>query len=135
MTQSVPILETLLHPPLGLLQRELITGTFTGSGDLTRADGHLAPFNHVNAYGLTWSIVTIPDTAGFIIGTPTVWWNRIIQVSTVHEDYAGHAIISEYHEFAVEGIYWLWANPGPTLVHYEIPLDIELALYWLVVHP
>jgi hypothetical protein len=131
----VPIADLLLHPPLGLLSRELIPGVFSGSGDLTRNTGQLPPWDNVNAYGLTWSLVSIASSVGYIIGQPTIYEQRIIQVSTVHRGFDGHDLISEWHEFTVEGAYWLWENAGPQLVHYEIPINVALNLYWLVVHP
>jgi len=65
----VPIANTLLHPPLGALRRELITGVYSGSGDLTRPGG-FPPFENVNAYGLTWSFFTVPETFGYQLGSP-----------------------------------------------------------------
>jgi hypothetical protein len=129
MTQT-PILEAILHPPLGLIQRELI-GTVSGSGDLTRDTGALPPFNNVNAYGLTWDIFTLPAGWGIEFGFPNVYEPRLLQAATVHRDFAGHDIVSEYHDFYAEGIYWLWENPGPQYVHYEISPGIELTLFWL----
>jgi hypothetical protein len=131
MTQ-VPILETILHPPIGALQREII-GNFSGSGDLTRPAFALPPFQNVNAYGLTWDIFTLPSGWSIFYGFPNIYTPRLLQASTVHQDISGHNIISEYHDFYVEGIYWLWENPGPQLVHYEISPGIELVLYWLIV--
>lgn len=128
-----PIVDLVLHPPLGLLKRELITGTFTGSGDLTRSTGALPPFDNVNAYGLTWDIFSISDTIGFTLGSPVVYERRVCQLSTVHRGYDGHDLVSEYHEFAAEGLYWLWDNPGPQRVHYEIPSNVVLVLYWLII--
>lgn len=133
MTQTVPILETILHPPLGLLQRELIPGLLSGSVDLTRNTGSLAPFNNVNAYGLSWAFFTVPIGFGFEIGFPDVYFNRMLQASTVHTDFAGHELVSEYHSFFSEGIYWLWQNPGPSRVHLEIEPGVELQAFWLIV--
>jgi hypothetical protein len=132
---SVPIIDVLLHPPLGLLQRELITGLISGPTDLTRNTGNLAPFDNVNAYGLTWSFFTVPAEFGLTLGSPIVYEERMVQVSTVHTDFAGHDIISEYHGFSVEGIYWMWENPGPTRVHVEVAPGLSIQAYWLVVHP
>jgi hypothetical protein len=135
MTQSpVPIFEALIHPPLGLVKRELIPGLFSGSYDLTRATGALAPFNNVNAYGLTWSIFSVAAPEGIYFGFPNIYEHRLIQVATVHRDYSGHDFISEYHDFQVEGLYWLWENPGPQLVHVEIPSNVQLNLWWIVVN-
>jgi hypothetical protein len=118
-----------------LLTRELISGTFTGSGDLTRSTGALAPFNHVNAYGLTWDFFTVPAGYGFTLGEPNVYDERMVQASTVHTGYDGHDLTSEYHAFYAEGIYWLWDNPGPTRVHYEIAPGVVVVFFWIIVQP
>lgn len=130
MTQQIPILETILHPPLGVLRRELI-GTLSGSGDLTHNTGASAPFNNVNAYGLTWSIFTLPAGWGISYGYPNTYDPRLLQAATIHRDSAGHDIISEYHDFHAEGIFWLWENPGPQFVHYEISPGVSLVMYWV----
>lgn len=133
MTQSVPILNALLHPPLGALRREVIPGLFSGVGDLTRATGALPPFDHVNAYGLTWSFFTVPDTIGFTWSDPRIYEEPMLFLSTIHTGFDGHDLVSEYHTFQAEGIYWLWDNPGPTRVHYEVRIGVEAVLYWIIV--
>lgn len=130
---EVPLLQTILHPPLGAVRREIIPGTFSGAGDLQRPASVLPPFQNVNAYGLTWSIFTVPPGYGRRLGSPDVYDQRIVQVGTVHEDPDGHRLTSEWHEFHVEGVYWLWENPGPHHVHYEIGPGVSLVFYWLIV--
>jgi hypothetical protein len=130
--QVIPIADALLHPPIGLLKRESI-GTFTGAQDFTRATGALAPFNHVNAYGLSWDAFTIPAGFGRTPGSPTVYEQRLCQVSVVYTDFAGHDLIGEYHDVFVEGIYFEWVEPGPTKVHVEIAPGVSLTFFWLIV--
>ena len=130
MTSPVPVLETILHPPIGLLTRHLITGVSTGAGDLTRPGGP-PPFNNVDAYGLSWDFFTVPAGIGFELGSPNVYEQRMLQLSTIHTGLDGHDIISEYHGFAVEGIYWLWENPGPTRIHFEILPGVVVQFFWI----
>ena len=130
----VPIVDVLFHPPLGLLSRELIVGLISGPTDLTRNTGQLAPFDNVNAYGLSWSFFTVPAGFGSSPGFPIIYEERMVQASTVHTDFAGHDLLSEFHSFYSEGIYWLWENPGPTRVHVEVAPGLSIQAYWLVVH-
>lgn len=131
MTGSIQPISTLLQrPPILLLTRELI-GDFTGEGDLTRPGGG-PPFQHVNAYGLSWSATTIPGGMGRQVGSPTIFEQRLVQLSTIHEDGAGHELISEYHDFQVEGLYWLWENAAPSRIHYVITPGVELTFFWLL---
>lgn len=132
MTVSTVVSDLIARPPIGLLNRSLI-GDFTGEGDLTRPGPPVPPFNHVNAFGLTWSATTIPDGLGRFLGSPVIFEQRLVQLSTVHEDFGGHELVSEYHDFFVEGIYWLWENPGPSRIHYVITPGVELTFFWLLV--
>lgn len=131
----IPVVETLIHPPLGLVKRALITGVFSGEGSLSRPTGALPPFNNVNAYGLTWSIFNIPAGWGRELGSPQYYEPRLVQLSTVHADYEGHQLISEWHDFFSEGVYWLWQNAGPLYVHFVISPGVVLNFWWLVRGP
>lgn len=131
MTQ-IPILEALLHPPLGLLVRSLIPGTWSGSFDLDRP-GPTPPFNNVNAYGLTWDFFTVPAGYGRDLWLPNVFDRPMLRGSTIHTGLDSHDLVSEWHDFYSEGTYWLWANPGPTRIHLDVSPGVELTLFWLLV--
>lgn len=128
MTET-PILNALLHPPLGLLSRSIIPGTFTGAGDIDRPAGPIG----VNAFGLTFDLLTVPAGWGRVEGFPDVWLPRLVQLATVHRGADGHDLISEYHDFYAEGLYWLWENPFPQYVHYEVSPGVELVFFWILI--
>lgn len=86
----------------------------------------------MNAYGLTWDFFTVPAPFGYEFGSPAIYEHRMLQLSTIHTDGAGHDFISEYRSFAVEGLYWLWENPFPTKIHYEIQVGVTVTFFWLV---
>lgn len=123
----VPVVDLILHPPLRILRRTLIPGLFTGSVSLTRPAGLVV----VNAYGLTWSAFTIPDGYGRIPGTPTIYQNRLLQGATVHRSVDGNDMTSEWHDFHVEGTWWVWENPWPVRVLLTISPGVQLVLYWI----
>ena len=131
MSIQWPIGLNLLHPPLGLLQRELIPGLADGIGDLVRP-GPTAPFNHVNAFGLSWTFFSVPAPFGYTLGDPRTYHQRMIQLSTVHTDLSGHDTVSDVLDAHAEGLYWLWAEAGPTRVHYEIVPGVRVQFFWLV---
>jgi hypothetical protein len=135
MSQSaIPIVETIAHPPLGWLGRELIVGSFTGTGDLDRDTGAAPPWNHVNANGLTWDFFTVPARFGYTLGNPRIYEHRMIQLSTVHTGSDNHELVSEFHDFYSEGLYWMWENAGPTRIHYEIAPGVVVIFFWLLPH-
>lgn len=132
MSIQIPIGTNILRPPLGLVQRELIPGLASGAGDLTRP-GLIPPLNNVNAFGLTWDFFTVPAPFGYVLGEPRVYHERMIQLSTVHEDVAGHDVTSEVFDAFSEGIYWLWTQPGPKRVHYEIVPGVDVQFFWVII--
>jgi hypothetical protein len=132
MSIQIPIGGNILHPPLGILQRELIPGLFTGSGDLTRP-GPTPPFNNVNAVGLSWSFFTVPAPFGYRVGDPIIYYERMIQLSTIHQDIGTHQLVSEVYDAYADGHYWMWQEAGPSRVHYEICPGVDVVFYWLII--
>lgn len=123
----------ILRPPYGALRRELIPGIFSGSGDLDRNTGALPPFNNVNAFGLEWTFFTVPAALGYQVGQPLVYYERMIQLTTIHTDALGHDVVSEIFDAHAEGLYWRWNEAGPTRIHYEIFPFVEVVFQWLIV--
>jgi hypothetical protein len=132
MSLSFPILDTVLHPPYGAMRRELISGVFSGSGTLTRATGAAAPFNNVNAYGLRTSFFTVPIHAGRELGSPDVFLDRVVQLTARYDDALGNADDLEVHNVHFEHV-WLWLEPGPALIHYEVFPNFEVVFEWIIV--
>lgn len=126
---DLPIVQQLLHPPVTLLRRELVTGLFSGSGSLTRAAGPIG----VNAFGLSWDFFTVPAGFGFTLGVPVIYEERMLNLAAIHSSLDGHAFVSEYHAFYADGIYWQWENSFPTRVDYDIAPGVSLVFHWLLV--
>jgi len=123
---------TLLHPPFGWLRREVIAGTFSGSGDLDRNTGALPPFDNVNAYGLRWSFFTVPAPFGYDLGSPRVYHNRMIQITVRYRDALGNDQDLEVYDVHFEQAIF-WKEPGPLLIHYEIAPGVDVVFEWLIV--
>jgi len=132
VTLTYPLLDTLLHPPYAFLRRELIAGTFSASGDLTRATGALPPFNHVNAYGLRTQFFTVPAELGYRLGQPLEYEMRMVQLTARYTDALGNDDDLEVVDLHVERV-WVWQEPGPTLIHYEILPGVVCVFEWLIV--
>ncbi len=132
MSLTFPLSDTLLHPPYGALRRELLAGIFSGSGDLTRATGALPPFNNVNAYGLRTSFFTVPAQFGYRLGQPLEYENRMVQLTARYTDALGNNDDLEVLDLHFEWV-WLWQEPGPLLIHYEIFPGVACVFEWLIV--
>ncbi len=133
MTFSVPLVDTVLHPPYGAMRRELIAGVFSGSGDLTRATGAFAPFNNVNAYGIRTQFFTVPAGFGRVLGSPDEYFDRMVQLTARYEDALGNDDDLEVLDLHIERV-WIWQEPGPLLIHYEIAPGVECIFEWMVVN-
>lgn len=122
------VIEQFLHPPLSVLTRELIPGTFTGSGVLTRARGPIP----VDAFGILPTFFTIPAGFGFTLGTPNVYEDRIVQISVEHTLLDGHSVFSQVEEVFVDGIPILFDVALPTQINYFITPSCVLTFQWLL---
>ncbi len=131
MSLSFPLTDVLLHPPYGAMRRELIAGLFTGGGDLQRAGG-AAPFNNVNAYGLRTQFFTVPAGFGREPGSPVVYQPRMVQLTARYEDALGNDDDLEVLELHSERV-WIWQEPGPLLIHYEVTAGVECVFEWMII--
>jgi hypothetical protein len=127
-----PILDVLLHPPYGAMRRELIAGTFSGTGNLTRATGSLPPFNNVNAYGLRVSFFTVPAELGYLLGSPNQYYDRMVELTARYSDALGNDDDLEVVNIHFERV-WIWAEPGPALIHYDILPGVSCVFEWMIV--
>lgn len=124
---NFPLSGLLTHPPLGFVTRELI-GDFTDAGDLTRP----APGTGVNAFGLTWEIVTFGDGIGVDPGAPERLAVDLLQLELVHTDHDGHEFVSAAADFNYENTYWFFDPALPTRVQFAIAPSVVLRFYWLL---
>jgi len=131
MSLSFPLTDVVLHPPYGAMRRELISGVFTGSGDLDRPGG-FAPFNNVNAYGLRISFFTVPASFGRTPGSPVEYQLRMVQLTARYEDALGNDDDLEVVDLHNEQV-WIWREPGPLLIHYEVTDGVEVTFEWMIV--
>lgn len=126
---QVPVSVNIPVPPITFAVRSLIPGVFSGSGVLTRPFGGVG----VDALGISWSFITVPAGIGFVLGDPRHYEVRMLQLSVEHHDLGTNSFLSEFHDFDVEGIYLMFANPFPDAVHYNIAPGVTLVFYWLLV--
>lgn len=118
----------LLHPPLGFVARELI-GDFDGNGSLTRT----APGVGVNAFGLTWEILTYGQGIGVDAGLPVRLETRMLELVLDHTDRHAHEFVSATALFDYSNAYWFFPEAFPTRVNFQIAPSVTLRLYWLLV--
>jgi hypothetical protein len=124
---SIPIIDQLTHPALGLLTRTASLGAFTDNGTLTPPQDPLVALT----YGLTWSFFTVPAGYGRVLGDPDVFFDRMIQFASEYDLLGGHSVLTQVTDERTDGAMYLWEEPLPSLVHYTIAPGVTALFYWL----
>lgn len=122
------VIEQFLHPPLGVLVREIIPGLAAGSGSLTRPRGPVP----VDAFGMTFDFITVPAGLGFVVGNFNEYFDRILQLSVVHTLLDGHSVVSESFDLHQDAQPIVFEQALPTRVDYFIAPGVSVQFFWLV---
>jgi hypothetical protein len=125
---NVSVIQQFLHPPLGLLTRELISGTFSGDGSLNRP----LMSSGVDAFGLVFSFFTVPTQIGLTLGSVIEYEPRMVQLAVIHTLLDSHEVVSEYANFSQEEVPFLWSVALPTRIEYSIYPGVEIVFHWLL---
>jgi hypothetical protein len=125
---DVSVIEQFLHPPLGVLTREIIPGLASGSGVLTRPRGPVP----VDAFGVTFTFFTVPAGYGYQLGNIREYDVRMLQLSVVHTLLDGHSIVSENFNVNSDNLPILWAVALPTQIQYYIAPGVQVQFWWLL---
>jgi hypothetical protein len=126
---DVGVIQQFLHPPVGVLTRELELGLFAGDGSFTGVNGGLG---FVGYFGVEWSFFTIPDKLGYQLGFELEYQLRMLQLVFVHRFLDAHSAVSEVHDAHTEG-FVLWTEALPESVNYSILPGVEIIFNWLKV--
>jgi hypothetical protein len=122
------VIQQFLHPPVGLLTRELIAPALTGAGTLTRTRGPVG----VDAFGIEISFFTIPAAFGRVLGAVDRFENRIIQLTVQHTLVDGHLVDTEVFDVYSEGII-LFTESLPTSIAFDVTVGCTVIGHWLLV--
>lgn len=120
--------DLLLHPSPGFLGRELI-GDFTDVQAFTRP----APGVGVNAFGITWEVVSYGGGIGIDPGTPVEFHTNLLQLEIVGTDGDGHEFTAAASEWTISNYYYLFDTSFPTRVQVAIAPSVTMRFYWLVI--
>lgn len=117
----------LAKPPVGFLTRELI-GDYSGNVTFTRPSGPVG----VDAFGLTWEVLTYGGGIGLDTGVPVRFETRLLDVQVQHTDHDGHLFVSHADEFDFSNWYLFFDPAFPTQVDVAIGPSVEIRFYWLL---
>lgn len=130
MPSITGVINEFAHPPWGSLSRELI-GTFTSSGNPHVLQRIRGPVN-VDAFGITWSVTTVPAQAGRQSRLSTDFEDPFLQLGVRYTDLGGHDFYGQLFNQTVDGQYFLWDQPIPTAVDLWVFPNFGVTMYWLV---
>lgn len=115
-------------PPVSFQTRELI-GEFSGSGSFDRP----APGVGVDAFGITWEVVSYGSGIGLDTGVPVRFEVELLDLAVVYTDHDGHEFVNDADQWDYSNHY-RWFDPSfPTRVDYVIAPSVTLRFYWLLV--
>jgi hypothetical protein len=101
----------------------------TGRGSLVRPGGAL----QVNAYGLTWSFVTIPPGFGKRDGALEVFHERILQLVRIDSDRGGNDYLGEVFDIHTDGGRIVWGLGIPKQILFDVTPGCVVRICWLII--
>jgi len=124
----VTIASAIITPPPAFLIKKDAVVIF-GRGELERPQfGRI-----VNAYGATWSFITVPEGFGRTFGAVTQYQPRMLQLAVVRKDFGNDEFVAELGDFNTEGQYFIWGLPFPSRIMYDVAPGVVVELRWLVI--
>lgn len=128
---TVPIIQTILHPPLGVMGLEhLPTAPFTGgSYAIDRPRGPL----RVDAYGLFWSVSAAALGTGNIPGLVTEWEDRVVEIGVIHQMLDGTFVYSQRLATNLDAGFVLWEEALPYGIDLVVGPPFLVDFYWCVI--
>ncbi len=128
---DLPIIDQLTHPSLGRLDRNLILLTFSGAGSLIPPQDVLGNLT----YGIGWTFIHVPIGFGTVVGNPTTYLERMIQLHVEYELHSGQLVGVQYQDVIVDGGMYFWDEPLPSAVLYAIAPGVTTQFFWLQTRP
>lgn len=125
--QEIPIGNLPLSPPENFMIKA--TGfELDGSGSLERPPAS----GHVNAYGFTFTLVTVPAGMGKRNGPAIEYEQRLAQFTTIREDAGSDLYVAQVFNCFDEGRFYLFGVPNPTRLDYQIAPGVVVFFQWLI---
>jgi len=122
------IITSLEHPPYGVLSREFAFNLTAGVTQVQRIRG---PVN-VDAFGLSFSFVTIPAAFGFTQQIHKDYEEPIVEVAPLYTLFDGHTFYGPTQVLHHEGDMLFLDQLFPTRVDVWVQVGCVVAQYWLV---
>jgi hypothetical protein len=124
----VGIITALFHPPYGVLQRELGPTLTTGVYQIQRA----RPGTGLDAFGLSFSFITVPAQFGFTDRVHRDYEVPIVQVAPVYTMLDGHEVFGNTVDLVHEGDLLFFDQLLPTRADVWVQVGCTVTLFFLL---
>lgn len=124
------VISEFAHPPWGQLHREL--GSLVGPGPTTAVLKRIRGPINVDAFGMSWSLFTVPSGYGHAVGVVDNYYDMLAQFGVLFTDLSGHDFYGQMIDVRQDGLYVLFDQQLPTQVDLWVAPGVVLQHYWLV---
>jgi len=126
---SIPIIDQLVHPSIGLLTRVAVGGNpFSGP-----AVALAPPQNPLVAltYGVVLRINSVGAFHGRDVSNPIEFVPALGKMSSNYTDLSGFGVTQQVELWTFDNQWYVWNEPLPTLWTVYLSPDVTVNLFWL----
>jgi hypothetical protein len=126
---SIPIIDQLVHPSIGLLTRVALPAN-PYSGPLVTA---VPPQNPLVAltYGLVLRINSVGAFHGHDVSFPQQYEPPLGKISCNYTDLSGTLVTQQVELWTFDNQWYVWSEPLPALLSLYLQPDVTVNLFWL----
>lgn len=129
MPITIPIIDQLVHPAIGLLSRVAVPGNPLAGPFISLAPPQ-NPLTHLT-YGVVMKINTVGAFHGRDVSFPIQYVPALGKASVHYTDLSGGGIIRQVTSWTYDDQDFIWDEPLPALFTLYLAPDVVADLYWL----
>lgn len=129
MPITIPIIDQLVHPAIGLLSRVAVPGNPLAGPFISLAPPQ-NPLTHLT-YGVVMKINTVGAFHGRDVSFPIQYVPALGKASVHYTDLSGGGIIRQVTSWTYDDQDFIWDEPLPALFTLYLAPDVVANLYWL----
>lgn len=125
---SLPIIDLLLHPPIGLLSRVAVPGNPQAGPFIALAPPQGLGFG---TYGICLRIHTVGAFHGRDVGTPIQFDPPLGKMACQYTDLSGFGVTQQLETWTYDNQWYVWDIPLPGLWTIYLQPDVVADLFYL----
>lgn len=126
---SIPIIDQLAHPSVGLLSRVAMAGN-PQAGPFTAVAPPQNPLVALT-YGVVLRVHSVGAAHGRDVSSPIEFDPPLGKISVSYSDLSGLAIVRQVELWTYDNQNFMWQEPLPTAFQLYAAPDVVADLYWL----